>query len=103
MGERESSTCGELDPHSHIFGPFRQTSDIPDITNWNTSVTSSSSMILYKELKPIFERSAYLDIVENKKHRNIIAKLRLSSHKLFLKRVDTRTLSEINENVVYAT
>ena len=37
------------------------------ITNWNTSVTSSSSMILYKELKPIFERSAYLDIVENKK------------------------------------
>ena len=27
LGERESSTCGELDPHSHIFGPFRQTSD----------------------------------------------------------------------------
>jgi len=54
------------------------------ITNWNTSVTSSSSMILYKELKPIFERSAYLDIVENKKHRNIIAKLRLSSHKLLI-------------------
>ena len=37
------------------------------ITNWNISVTSSSSMMLYKELKPIFERSAYLDIVENKK------------------------------------
>jgi hypothetical protein len=41
-------------------------------------------MILYKELKPVFERSVYIDIVENKKHRNIIAKLRLSSHKLFI-------------------
>jgi len=47
-------------------------------------VTSCSSMILYKELKPVFERSSYLDIVDNKKHRNIIAKLRLSSHKLFI-------------------
>jgi len=35
-------------------------------------------------LKPTFERSSYLDLIENKKHRRIIAKMRLSSHKLLI-------------------
>ena len=68
--------------NDHFIPLFKNRLRDQYITNWDVSVTSCSSMILYKELKPVFERSSYLDIVDNKKHRNIIAKLRLSSHKL---------------------
>ena len=54
------------------------------ISKWRIDVNDSSSLYFYKELKPIFERSIYLDKIENSKFRNIIAKLRLSSHVLFI-------------------
>ena len=52
------------------------------IAEWRTCVAGSSSLYLYKELKQVFEKSAYLDILNNNKYRNTIAKIRLSSHKL---------------------
>ena len=52
------------------------------ITEWNHGLSLSSSSMLYKELKQSFEMSPYLLIIQNKKHRNAIAKLRLSSHQL---------------------
>ena len=54
------------------------------VSEWRVNVDSSTSLILYKELKPVFERSLYLDVIDNKKHRNIIAKIRLSSHNLLI-------------------
>ena len=52
--------------------------------------------IFYKELKPIFERSIYLDKIENSKFRNIMEKLRLPSHLLF---IETKTFQEMKEHV----
>ena len=52
------------------------------ITEWNHGLSLSSSSMLYKEMKQSFEMSPYLLIIQNKKHRNAIAKLRLSSHQL---------------------
>jgi hypothetical protein len=60
--------------NDHFIPLFKNRLRDQYITNWDVSVTSCSSMILYKELKPVFERSSYLDIVDNKNHRNIIAK-----------------------------
>jgi len=37
---------------------------------------------LFRELKTVFERSAYLNQLHNVKYRHILAKLRLSSYKL---------------------
>ena len=42
----------------------------------------SSSLTLYKEVKQNFELSTYLKIINNKKLRNALAKLRRSSHHL---------------------
>ena len=42
----------------------------------------SSSMILYRELKDDFSMSEHLKILHNKKLRNFVSKLRLSSHRL---------------------
>ena len=52
------------------------------ISGWHESVNSSTSLVLFKELKQNFERSSYLRVLNNTKFRNTIAKLRLSSHKL---------------------
>lgn len=52
------------------------------ITDWKQSIDLSSSLVMYREMKTIFEISPYLLIVRSKKFRNAIAKLRLSSHHL---------------------
>jgi len=41
-----------------------------------------SSLYLFREFKTGFERSAYLNQLHNVKYGHILAKLRLSSHKL---------------------
>ena len=41
-----------------------------------------SSMIMYRELNPNFDRAAYLTILHNTKLRNALSKLRLSSRRL---------------------
>ena len=51
------------------------------ITEWNNGL-SFLHLVLYKEMKQSFEMSPYLLIIQNKKHRNAIAKIRLSSHQL---------------------
>ena len=52
------------------------------ITEWSHGLSLSSSLMLYKEMKQSFEMSPYCLIIQNEKHRNAIAKLRLSSHQL---------------------
>ena len=52
------------------------------ISNWRTGMSQSSSMQLYANLKTIYERSSFISVLENKYQRNIIAKIRLSSHEL---------------------
>ena len=52
------------------------------ITEWRQGLNVSSSLTLYKEVKQNFELSPYLKIMNKKKLRNALAKLRLSSHHL---------------------
>ena len=52
------------------------------ITNWRTGLEMSSSLNIFREIKITFERSDYIDVLENTKYRNSLAKLRLASHKL---------------------
>ena len=66
-----------------IFLPLFQ-SRLRDIyvTEWKQGIELSSALTLYNILKQSFDTSSYLFIVKNIKFRNIIAKLRLSSHQL---------------------
>jgi hypothetical protein len=50
------------------------------ISEWRAKVNGSPSLILFREIKEKFELSKYLLIIENKKHRQYLSKLRLSSH-----------------------
>jgi hypothetical protein len=52
------------------------------ISNWREGLESYSSLYIYREIKTCFNQSSYLMLLENTKYRNILAKLRLSSHKL---------------------
>ena len=54
------------------------------IGSWNNGIESRSSLCLYKEIKPHFEISPYLIKINCYKVRNIIARLRLSSHQLYI-------------------
>ena len=47
-------------------------------------LTVCTSMVLYRELCQSFELSPYLISLNNRKHRNSLAKLQLSSHQLFI-------------------
>ena len=51
------------------------------ISEWRFSVQIWSSLTLYREICT-FDRAYYIQVLENRKFRNVIAKLRLSSHKL---------------------
>ena len=52
------------------------------INETRRNLEASSSMSLYKEINQNFELSPYLTKIVNRKHRNALAKLRLSSHNL---------------------
>ena len=52
------------------------------LVEMRNGLTLSTSMVLYKELCQNFEISPYLLTIHNRKHRNSLAKLRLSSYQL---------------------
>jgi len=52
------------------------------ITGWRASIDTHTSLYLYKEIKSTFQMSPYITLLQNIKYRNILAKLRLSSHNL---------------------
>jgi len=52
------------------------------ITGWRASIDTHTSLYLYKEIKSTFQMSPYSALLQNIKYRNILAKLRLSSHNL---------------------
>jgi hypothetical protein len=52
------------------------------IQNWRTDMNSCTSLYIYREIKLLYVKSAYLEILDSKKYRNAIAKLRLGSHNL---------------------
>jgi len=54
------------------------------ISEWKFVVEICSSLTLYIEIKYTFDRADYLQVLENRTFRNVIAKLRLSSNKLFV-------------------
>lgn len=54
------------------------------INNWRQDICSKSSLFLFKELKPDFERSEYINKMKCRSLRNILAKIRLSSHDLHI-------------------
>ena len=54
------------------------------ISEWRFGVEICSSLTFCREIKCTFDREDDLQVLKNKKFRNVIAKLRLSSHKLFV-------------------
>ena len=54
------------------------------INEWHRDVDSRSSLMLFKELKYVFEPSPYLKTMSNHKFRHVISKIRLSSHQLYI-------------------
>ena len=60
------------------------------ITDWKQSIDLSAPLVMYREMKTIFEISPYLLIVRSKKFRNAIAKLPLSSHHLNIEKRSTQ-------------
>ena len=53
------------------------------ISEWRFGVEICSSLTLYREIKCTFDRADY-QVLENRKFRNVTAKLRLSSRELFV-------------------
>ena len=66
------------------------------ISEWLSGVRDSTSLNLYKEIKTTVVRSPYLTLLENSKHRNIIAKIRLSSHNLLIETGRHRQIERVN-------
>ena len=52
------------------------------ITECREGVRSRTSLMLYREIKNVFEISEYLLQIKNRKYRQILSKIRLSSHQL---------------------
>ena len=69
---------------SHFIPVLRQRLMDTYITNWREGMETCSSLSLYRNLKTDYRPAPYLYRVLNRKYRNAIAKLRLSSHRLFI-------------------
>ena len=54
------------------------------ISEWRCGVEICSSLTLCREFKYTFDRADYLQVWENRNIKNVRAKLRLSSHTLFV-------------------
>ena len=54
------------------------------ITNWRVEMEACSSLSLFRHVKLVYEHVPFLTKVLNKKYRNTISKLRLSSHPLLI-------------------
>ena len=54
------------------------------ISNWREEMEACSSLSLFRHFKQTYELAPYLTKVLNRTYRNIIAKLRLSSHPLLI-------------------
>ena len=50
------------------------------ISGWRFGVEICSLFTLYRDIKCTFDRADYLQVLENRKFRNVTAKLRLSLH-----------------------
>ena len=65
------------------------------ICTWQENVKYYSSLSLFRQFKLTFERFSYLDILTFPNYRNILSKLRLTSHKL---RIETGRHENIERN-----
>ena len=52
------------------------------IAVWREGVRSRTSLMLYREIKNVFEILEYLLQIKNRKYRQILSKIRISSHQL---------------------
>ena len=87
---------------SNLFIPvLRQRLMDAYITNWGAGMEACSSLSLYRNLKTEYKPAPYLYKVLNRKYRNAIAKLRLSSHPLFVETGRYIRLSRQDRKCVY--
>lgn len=70
------------------------------ISEWNQGINMSSSLLIYRELKSSFEISQYLVIIQNRKLRNALAKLRLSSHQLCIETGRHRNIERVDRKCI---
>lgn len=69
--------------NSNIFIPVLRNRLIDIyIGTWRNDINSRNSLVMYREIKHNFELSAYIENIQEFKLRQVLAKLRLSSHNL---------------------
>ena len=68
------------------------------ISEWSEGLRSHTSLTLYREIKSTFEISPYLLKMKNRKYRNAIAKIRLSSHQLAIEKGRHEILNAMKGN-----
>ena len=56
------------------------------IAEWREGVRSRASLMVYREIKNVFEISKYLLQIKNRKYRQILSKIRLSSHQFLIEK-----------------
>ena len=70
------------------------------ISNWREGMETGSSLSLFRNLKTSYQPAPYLYKVLNRKYKNAIAKLRLSSHPLLIIMDDIRVFRKKIESVI---
>ena len=71
------------------------------ISEWRFGVEICSSITFYREIKCTFDRADYLQVLENRKFRNVVAKLRLTSHTLFVETGRHRQIPRQDRKCIY--
>ena len=66
------------------------------ITEWKQGLNLSQSLAIYRDVKQSFEMSSYSVKMQNRKFRNALAKLRLSSHQLSIETGRHRNIDRPN-------
>ena len=72
------------------------------LVEFRNGLNVCTSMVLYRELYQNFQLSPYLISLNNRKHRNSLAKLRLSSHQLFIETGRHTGVDRRNRKCFYA-
>ena len=56
------------------------------LSEWREGIRSRTSLILYREIKNVFEVSDFLLQIKNRKYRQILSKIRISFHQLAIEK-----------------
>ena len=103
-GERLQDHWSSGSVDQKIFIPlFRRRLIDNFLVELRVGLNTYSSMTLYRELKDDFHLAEYLKTLDNKKHRNAISKLRMSSHRLAIEKGRHNDIARQNRKCIFCT